>query len=219
MNSSSRTSSAIRTQPTRLRYVLLAGLLTGAMVLAACGGDDASGDTTTTRETSTTPPGEMTTVTQSEVTTTASMPATTTTETQDTNSLAAGSGCTPGSSGSLPDGEWFGYFDGVSADEIQFDLACWFTGDAAALAAAEDGEESPPPNDFYVRNVNPTIRAIPVAGDATVTWLPNPGDPATEEKVPYSDWTTQRGTRDYQPGAWLTIKDGRVVEIQEQYVP
>ncbi len=88
-----------------------------------------------------------------------------------------------------------------------------------SLAAAEDGEESPPPNDYYVRNVNPTIRSVAVADDAIVIWLPNPGDPTTEQRIPYADWTIGRDARDYQPGVWLTIEDGTAVEIREQYVP
>ena len=227
MSSPSRIPSPnVRLQPTRSRLVLLAGLLTGALLLAACGPrDDASGATSTTEETSTTAPAEVTTTTQVQVTTvttiasTTTTAAVTTTEPVDTNSLAEGSGCTPGSGEPLPDGEWFGYVDDTSADEIEFDLACWFTGDAAALAAAEDGEESPPPNDYYVRNVNPAVRLVSVSDDATVTWLTNPGDPSTEEETSYADWTTGRDARDYQPGVWLTIEGDAVVEIREQYVP
>ena len=219
-------SSSMRTQSTESKRVLLAGFVAGALLFASCGGgDDVSGTTSTTQETSTTTSAEVPTTTQVQTTTTTTTAGTTTTaavtttEKIDTNSLAEGSGCTPGSGESLPDGEWFGYVDKASASEIGFDLACWFTGDAAALAAAEDGEESPPPNDYYVRNVNPIVRIIPVSGDATVIWLPNPGDPTTEEEILYADWVTERDTRDYQPGIWLTIEEGDVVAIEEQYVP
>lgn len=195
-------------------------------LLAACGsGDGASGTTTTTEETSTTAPTEVITTTQVPVTTTTAMATTTTTAAVattaqvDTDSLAEGSGCTPAAGEPLPDGEWFGYVDGAFDSELDFDLACWFGGDAAARAAAEDGKESPPPNDYYVRNVNSTIRTISVSGDATVAWLPNPGDPTTEEKIPYAGWTAERNIRSYQPGVWMTIEDGEVVEIREQYVP
>ena len=135
------------------------------------------------------------------------------------NSLAAGSGCTPATDDSLVDGEWFGYVDQATTGGIDFDLACWFNGQAAALAAAEDGKESPPPNDYYVRNGNPGLRFLAVAEGAAVTWLPNPGDPSTEETVPYSDWLAERASRDFQPGVWLTVDDGVIVLIREQYVP
>jgi hypothetical protein len=174
--------------------------------------------TTTTTEGTTTTAAPATTTTGSETTTTTRAPTTTTTSTPDTNSLASGSGCTPGTTTSLPDGEWFGYVDDASAARLSFDLACWFTGDAAAQAAAEDGEESPPPNDYYVRNVNPGLRTLSVAGSATVAWLPNPGDPSTAT-VPYADWLTDRTARSYQPGVWLTITGGAITTIEEQYVP
>jgi hypothetical protein len=107
----------------------------------------------------------------------------------------------------------------TTTGQLEFDLACWFTGNAAADAAAEDGEESPPPNDYYVRNANDMIRTLDVAGEAMVRWLPSAGDPSTEELVAYSDWLTGRAGRDYQPGVWLIIEGGAITDIQEQYVP
>ena len=214
---SSPSIGARSTGPVR---VVLAGLVTGALLLAACSGaEDSSGTTNTTEGTTTTAPAAVTPTTQDQVATTTTTAAVATTAQVDTDSLAEGSGCSPGSGEPLPDGRWFGYVEDASAGEIDFDLACWFSGDAAAAAAAEDGDESPPPNDFHVRNVNSTLRAISVSVDATVAWLPNPGDPTTEEKIPYAEWTAERDTRDYQPGVWLTIEDGAVIEIQEQYVP
>lgn len=140
-------------------------------------------------------------------------------DTPDNNLLATESGCTPGTNDSLPDGEWFGYVDQATTTEIEFDLACWFNGEAAAVAAAEDGKESPPPNDYYVRNDNPGLRPLAVADGAAVTWLPNPADPTTEETVPYPEWLAGRTSRDFQPGVWLTVDDGAIVHIREQYVP
>jgi hypothetical protein len=115
---------------------------------------------------------------------------------------------------------WFGYVDSADSTSLDFDLACWFSGDGAILAAAEDGEESPPPNDYYIRNVNPQLRTIPVAATADVSWLPNSGDPSTQTTVPYADWLAGRAARtDYQPGIWVTIAGGEATFIEEQYVP
>jgi hypothetical protein len=57
----------------------------------------------------------------------------------------------------LADGRHPVYLKTVDPDRptITFDLIQFFTGEAATKAAAEDGEESPPPNDYYIRNVNP----------------------------------------------------------------
>lgn len=142
-----------------------------------------------------------------------------TTTTIDTNSLASGSGCTPGA-GDLPDGEWFGFVTDASAADIDFDLACWFIGDAAIAATAEDGEESPPPNDYYVRNTNSALRTLSVADDAGVTWLASVGSPASAT-IDYPGWLVEREGRgvELQPGVWITVTGGEVVEIEEQYVP
>ena len=135
-----------------------------------------------------------------------------------TEDFASGSGCTPGTD-ELPDGEWFGYVGDVTATDLTFDLACWFTGPAAERAAAEDGQESPPPNDYYVRNVNATVRTVPAAAGAEVKWLPNTGDPTTATTIDYPTWLAERESRDFQPGVWLTVADGMVTFVEEQYVP
>src|SRR5690606_9602937 len=51
----------------------------------------------------------------------------------------------------------------VTVDVVQF-----LTGDAAASAAAEDGGEVPPPNDYWVRNENDLLRTLPVSEDARI---------------------------------------------------
>jgi len=135
-----------------------------------------------------------------------------------TDDFASRSGCTPGTT-ELPDGEWFGYVGDVTATDLTFDLACWFSGPAAEQAAAEDGQESPPPNDYYVRNVNATVRTVPAAAGAEVEWLPNTGDPTTATTVDYVTWLAERESRDFQPGVWLTVADGMVTFVEEQYVP
>jgi hypothetical protein len=132
--------------------------------------------------------------------------------------FASRSGCTPGTT-ELPDGEWFGYVDDATAADITFDLACWFSGTAAEQAAAEDGQESPPPNDYYVRNVNATLRTVPVAAGAQVHWLSSTGDPTTATTVDYVTWLAERESRDFQPGVWLTVVDGMAAFVEEQYVP
>ena len=108
-----------------------------------------------------------------------------------TEDFASRSGCTPGTA-ELPDGEWFGYVGDVTATDLTFDLTCWFSGPAAEQAAAEDGQESPPPNDYYVRNVNATVRTVPAAAGAEVEWLPNTGDPTTATTVDYVTWLAEQ---------------------------
>jgi hypothetical protein len=130
---------------------------------------------------------------------------------------AEGSGCTPGQ-GELGDGRWFGFVPATTSGTVEFDLACWFTGDAATRAAAEDGEESPP-NNYYVRNVNETTRTLDVAADASVVWYPLGGDPTSEETTTYPDWLQGVEERGFMFGVWLEVDDGAVVSIHEQWVP
>ncbi|NNC79167.1 MAG: GerMN domain-containing protein [Acidimicrobiales bacterium] len=130
---------------------------------------------------------------------------------------AGGSGCTPGS-GPLPDGRWFGLVNAASEAQVSFDLACWFSIPAAVDAAAEDGEESPPPNDYHIRNDAEVWRNIDVSPGLVVSWLPV-GNPASQEDIPYADWLVVRQDRDYNPNLWLTIEDGVIAAIEEQYQP
>ena len=130
---------------------------------------------------------------------------------------ALGSGCTPGVE-QLPDGEWFGYVDSVTSAHIEFDLACWFSGTPAAEAAAEDGEESPPPNDYYIRNTSSETRTVAVSAAVEVSRLVDTGG-AELEAISYDDWASGWDSRNYQPGVWITIEGGAVVDITEQYVP
>jgi hypothetical protein len=52
---------------------------------------------------------------------------------------------------------------------ITFDLIQLYTGDDATREAAKDHQESPPPNDYYIRNINPKLRTLPTAADATIS--------------------------------------------------
>ncbi len=131
----------------------------------------------------------------------------------------SGSGCTPGDAVTLPEGEWYGVVVSASQSGIEFDLACWFEGESAVEAAAEDGAESPPPNDYYVRDDNPQIRSLPVSPDTEVTWYPNPGDPTSEIVVAFADWVDDVTARGLGYAAWLDVIDGEVVRIREQWVP
>lgn len=129
------------------------------------------------------------------------------------------SACAPGP-GPLPDGLYFGFMGGASSDAFEFDLACWFSGDPATAAAKADGEEYPPPNDYYIRNANETLRREPVAsGSISVAWIPDFGTPATTD-ITYTQWVSNRDFgQTYVPPVWITVKNGAVVDIVEQWLP
>ncbi|HEY5650206.1 MAG TPA: GerMN domain-containing protein [Acidimicrobiia bacterium] len=135
----------------------------------------------------------------------------------DVTALASESGCTPGP-GDLPDGTWFGYVTDPAQATVEFDLACWFSGAGAIEATLEDGAESPPPNDYYIRNVASDTRTVPVSPEVVVRWLP-PEDIVNLTDIAYADWISIRPERDWLPGVWLQIEGGEVVSIEEQYQP
>lgn len=118
----------------------------------------------------------------------------------------------------LPDGVWFGSPDSYDSNGIAFDLECWFTGDAAVVAAAEDGEESPPPNDYYVRNQNPKLRDLEVPANTPVRWYLS-GDPNEYVDGDFTGWIAFLDTMPFRLDIWVTIVNGVVISIEEQWVP
>ena len=190
-------------------------LVAAVTLLVSCSGDDA-GDTTvpTTALSSTTsaPPGSTTTPPPSATTTIGSG-----TTVAGPTPVPEGSGCTPDSE-VLPDGVWYGVLTSYDENMISFDLACWFNGDDAIVAAAEDGEESPPPNDYHVRNENTLIRDLDVDPSIPVTWYLS-GDPNDAETGEFEAYADALATRDFWLGLWVTITDGAVSQIEEQWVP
>jgi hypothetical protein len=107
----------------------------------------------------------------------------------------------------------------VAGRTVTFDLVQWFTGDAATKAAAEDGEESPPPNDYYIRNVNPRLRTMPLAADARLTLtrqtLGQGGNATAGVEVDLAGLAA--GGREHL--FWATAQNGRILRLEEQYLP
>lgn len=130
--------------------------------------------------------------------------------------------------------ERFGYIRSVSTAgptaTLAFDEAEFLTGEEAQRAAEEDGAVpagDPVPNDYYVRNPDKSTETLRVAADAEITArrcsLCREGQPGNvddflasfmREGLTYAD--PYRGAKSQY---WLTIEDGAVVAIDEQYVP
>ena len=135
----------------------------------------------------------------------------------------------------LPDGRSFGFIRSVDARArtISFDLAEFLEGDEADEAYREDsglsGDEEVE-NDYYVRNQNPRLRTLEVAEDAKIRVV---GDPPDTVEGSWDDFAAAFSSDEIQPfnddgsasyrGAngryWITVADGSVVSIEEQYVP
>lgn len=110
---------------------------------------------------------------------------------------------------------------------LTVDYVLFLTGQEASDAAAAHGDESPPPNDYYVVNDNPRLREFPLADDATVHVAVNPdGTSAPDGRaMPLADWLAAMSASSTDPGGvtsgvfWLTITDGVITELWQQFVP
>jgi hypothetical protein len=124
----------------------------------------------------------------------------------------------------LADGRHPVYLKAVDPDRptITFDLIQFFTGEAANKAAAEDGEESPPPNDYYIRNVNSRLRTVPVRSDAPITVnvlaAQSTGSSTKDVSVTIDElagYFPNSGTAPF----WITVEQGQVTKIAQQFLP
>ena len=143
----------------------------------------------------------------------------------------------PGCSGTpapatLADGTYFGFVKSIDtgSDAMAFDLACFYTGDEANEQAAQRGDEVPVPNDVYIVNDNPATRDVPVDPGTELRLIDwnaccetSPGAEldALATAVAQEDFVEIDGRR-YAGSLspyWITIEDGRVVLIEEQFLP
>jgi len=126
---------------------------------------------------------------------------------------AHGSGCAPGTDW-LPDGIWFGYVTDRSADRVDFDLACIWTGDTAEQEAAADGLTLE--IGYYIRNIASKIRSPQVARGATVYHLT--GNPWFTEMT-FSAWRqgSCHGFESVSCPVWLCVNGGKVTAVVEQF--
>ena len=117
----------------------------------------------------------------------------------------------------LADGRHFGFWKTFEIGDTiafgEFDLAYFLTGGEAEAAAAAKGETVE--NDYFIVNDNTRLRTLIVGGDAVVRVLADIGGPALEPSN-VADFAVDRHQAS---GFWVTIADGLVTGIEEQYVP
>jgi hypothetical protein len=80
-------------------------------------------------------------------------------------------------------------------------------------------KESPPPNDYYTRNVNPRLRTVPVRADATITVNSLGFGSQADHQVSLARLATLIRSDDHWPPFWITVRHGQVVRIAQQWVP
>lgn len=122
----------------------------------------------------------------------------------------------------LPDGEHFGAFIAVGANQepprLVIDIEQWFMDQAAVEAAIEDGiTVDPGINGYYIRNENPRWRTIEIDPAAKVALTVYPygqiDDPQVVSLERFADLAIDWS--EY----WITLEDGKVVAIEQQYIP
>jgi hypothetical protein len=129
----------------------------------------------------------------------------------------------------LEDGRHFGFIQSVdtAAMTMVFDLAYFLMGDETNQAAADHGDETPVPNDYYIVNDNPRLRTLPLAPDVrilVIDWT-QCCEPVPGELGPFAESFTRHWHKWndlYQGGDvpyWLTVEHGAVVAIEQQYLP
>jgi len=193
--------------------------IAGMLLLAACArdGNDAAGPTTVTGGTGSTATAGPT------------APSGTTATTGPTGTTGVPTGSLEPE---LEDGEHFGFVESVDAEggSMVFDLAYFLTGEEANQAAAERGFEVPVPNDYFIVNDNPKLRTLALSPSLRLALLDwnhccdefFDGDLTTfataintGEQVTVGDQVYLGTLSQY----WLTVNDGVVVRVEEQYLP
>jgi hypothetical protein len=122
----------------------------------------------------------------------------------------------------LQDGRQFGLIKSVelqrSPGTIVFDPADQLTGEEADRAAAAHGDEVPVANDSYKVNDDPTVHTLALSPDVEIGLINWDQCCATVPADPESFKASFRGSDNYW-GFWVTLEDGVVVKIEEQYHP
>jgi hypothetical protein len=147
------------------------------------------------------------------------------TETQGQDATGTAGGTGSGSQGSgaataapvLPDGETTAYITKVASDRIVVDVVQVFHDDRAVKAAVADGKSRSDAKYLttYVRNENPRLRTLPLAGDLEVKLRDACGEPGNNREAQLTRLAANaalRGTYYYT----LSVSDGTVERIEER---
>jgi hypothetical protein len=131
----------------------------------------------------------------------------------------------------LDDGRHAAYLHSISTGErtITVDVIRFLTGQEAIEAYHAEFPDDPagPPNDYWIANVDPSLRTVPVSADVVVSLvrLAEDGDadldPGSWEALPdyLSGQTSPDDDRLSSNPFWLVVSDGVVTRIEEQYTP
>jgi hypothetical protein len=132
----------------------------------------------------------------------------------------------PTTTPALEDGRHAAMITGLdaAAGTLQVDVIQFLTGGAAIAAWDEAHPDDPggPPNDYFIVNDNPRLRVLPVATGVTVTVV----DGVEQHEIAWADLPARLagapmtvGNAVWPNPFWLTVSDGTITAIDEQYIP
>jgi len=109
----------------------------------------------------------------------------------------------------------------VEPASLRFDLAEFLTDQEAQDAAEEHGDEAT--DGYYIVNDNPRLRTLPVADDVRVRYIPISAccdlvAGTWDQYVAAVNGTAQTDLDGSAPW-WITVRDERIVRIEQQYLP
>ena len=131
----------------------------------------------------------------------------------------------------LPDGRYFVRLTDIQGGEegpllLQYDLAYFLIGEEANQAADDRGLETPVPNDYFIVNDNPKRRLTPLEGVYSVKYIPEGSglsSPVKAHEAQFLGWMGESVQTDFPPKDtswwWITIENGSVTKIEQQYLP
>lgn len=117
----------------------------------------------------------------------------------------------------------------VQGRTVEFDVIQFLGGQEAEDAYYRENPDAPPggpPNDFYIVNENPRLRRLPVTGDVEVTVLDWENSYAPRS-IPFDGLAShvdnspvpREDDGTWPIPVWLTVDDGRITEVEEQFIP
>ncbi len=124
----------------------------------------------------------------------------------------------------LADGRHPAFLEDVdlASRTIVIDVVQYFTGAEAATAASQDGKESPPPNDYYIRNSSRQLRRLAVLPSARITVnvlsADETGDATKDVPVDLVKLASYFPT-ELSPLFWVTVRRDQVGTLEEQFLP
>ncbi len=136
----------------------------------------------------------------------------------------------PDDRAALEDGRHATYLTAIDVDghTLTVDVIQFLTGKPAVDAYQRDHPDDPdgPPNDYYIVNANPRLRTLAVAADVEVRLVrlhegKGPDlEPGRWQELPsyLANYRTDDRRLSNNP-FWITVAAGRIIAIEEQYIP